>query len=86
MSEFSDIFEQIFKKVKSDKNLIYNISLLSNLQKIFDDMPENKKNAELIMALKPLLSDDLKQKADEAVKMLKIFSIIPDLKDVGILN
>ncbi len=86
MNEFSDVFQQIFQKVKSDKNLIYNISLLSNIQKIFDDIPENKKNAELILALKPLLSDDLKQKADEAVKMLKFFSIIPDLKDFGILN
>ena len=97
MTDFSEMFEKIFnEKIKEkeekkptyklDETLNVNIEILSNLQKIFDHMPENEKNAELILALKPLLSDELKQKADEAIKMLKIFSIIPILKENGILN
>lgn len=97
MSDFSEIFEKIFSEkekpkekeksnYKIDDNLKVNIEILSNLQKIFNYMPENEKNAELIVALKPLLSQELQEKADEAVKMLKIFSIIPTLKENGILN
>lgn len=65
---------------------ITDVKFISNLQKIFDSADENEKNAEFIRALKPLLSEDLQLKADEAIKMLKIFSLIPILKDVGILN
>lgn len=98
MTDFSEMFEKIFsekekekeeKKIhsnKEDEALSINIEILANLQKIFDNMSENEKNAELILSLKPLLSDELKQKADEAIKMLKIFSIIPTLKENGILN
>lgn len=98
MTDFSEMFEKIFsekekekeeKKInssKEDETIKINIEILANLQKIFDNMSENEKNAELILSLKPLLSDELKQKADEAIKMLKIFSIIPTLKETGILN
>ncbi len=98
MTDFSEMFERIFsekEKEKEEKNLhsskedealSINIEILANLQKIFDNMSENEKNAELILSLKPLLSEELKQKADEAIKMLKIFSIIPTLKENGILN
>lgn len=99
MTDFSEIFEKIFSEKEKEKareqektnyrideTLRVNIEILSNLQKIFNYMSENEKNAELITALKPLLSDDLQQKADEAIKMLKIFSIIPTLKEHGILN
>ncbi len=97
MTDFSEMFEKIFsekekekeeKKAhnKEDEALNINIEILANLQKIFDNMSENEKNAELILSLKPLLSEELKQKADEAIKMLKIFSIIPTLKENGILN
>lgn len=97
MTDFSEMFGKIIsekgkkeekanQKLKLDETLNINIEILSNLQKIFDNMPENEKNAELIRALKPLLSDELKQKAEEAIKMIKIFSVIPILKENGILN
>ncbi len=101
MNDFSEMFEKIFSEKekekeeikshnrhnsKEDEALDINIEILANLQRIFDSMSENEKNAELILSLKPLLSEELKQKADEAIKMLKIFSIIPTLKENGILN
>lgn len=90
------MFEKIFNEKKNTKNqqqktqteedLNEKINIIANLQKIFDAMPDSVKSAEIIKALKPLLSDELQQKADEAVKMLKIFNVIPDLKDKDILN
>ena len=96
MKEYAEMFEKIFnekknnntldKKAKSEEDLNDKINLIANLQKIFDGMPDGVKNAEIIKALKPLLSEELQQKADEAVKMLKIFNVIPELKEKDILN
>ena len=96
MKEYAEMFEKIFNEKKNNKNLNNKnqieedlndkINLIANLQKIFDVMPDGVKSAEIIKALKPLLSDELQQKADEAVKMLKIFNVIPELKEKDILN
>lgn len=37
---------------------------------------------ELLAALKPMLSPERQRKADEAIKMLQIFSLLPILKDL----
>ncbi len=39
----------------------------------------------LIMALKPMLSDKRKARADEAIKMMSLFEILPELKNLNIL-
>lgn len=40
----------------------------------------------LIKSLKPMLSEHRRKKADEAIKLLKLASIVPLLKESGILN
>ena len=37
---------------------------------------------ELLSALKPMLSPERRHKADEAIKMLQLFSLLPLLKDL----
>ncbi len=39
----------------------------------------------LIKALKPMLSEKRKAKADEAIKMMSLFEILPELKNLNIL-
>lgn len=46
----------------------------------------NDKNAEFLLALKPLLREERQQKVDKAVKMLKLFTVWTVLKDSGMLN
>lgn len=46
----------------------------------------NDKNAELLLALKPLLREERQAKVDKAVKMLKLFAVWTVLKDSGLLN
>ncbi|MBQ5320892.1 MAG: hypothetical protein J6K88_02340 [Oscillospiraceae bacterium] len=48
--------------------------------------PENNKNADLIRSIKPYLSDKRKSRADSALKLLKLLSILPKLKDSGLLS
>lgn len=47
---------------------------------------ENDKNAELLIALKPLLKEERQAKVDKAVKMLKLYSVWTILKDSGMLS
>ena len=42
----------------------------------------SNKNTDLILALKPHLSPENRNKADTAVKILKLFDILPLLKDL----
>ena len=97
MTEFSQLFQKILQEKQDydsneDENLKFqvdekaNVKFLSNLIKTFEVVDDNEKNAEFILALKPLLSEQLQLKADEAIKMLKIFSVISNLKEDGILN
>lgn len=97
MTDFSDMFEKIFsEKENSKKNLNSEfensippeeaINVISNLQKVFQKMTEAEQNIEIIKAIKPLLSEDIQKKLEDAIKLIKIFSIIPVLKEKGILN
>jgi hypothetical protein len=40
----------------------------------------------LIEALKPMLSEPRRQKADEAIKILRLINLIPLLRDSGLLK
>lgn len=46
----------------------------------------NDKSVELLLALKPHLSATRQNKIDTAIKLLKIYSILPLLKDSGLLG
>lgn len=43
-------------------------------------------NCDLILALKPLLSKDKQQKADHAVKMLRLYNVYTAMRESGILS
>lgn len=46
----------------------------------------NDKSVELLLALKPHLSQARQKKLDTAIKLLKIYSVLPLLKDSNILG
>ncbi len=46
--------------------------------------PGSDDRANFIASLKPLLSDKRQQKADEAMKMMHLFEILPALKESGL--
>lgn len=48
--------------------------------------PQNNTRTNFINSLKPLLSDRRKEKADEAIKMMNLFEILPLLKDSGLFK
>ena len=59
----------------------FNIGSLGKLMSASDD-----DRCRLIKALKPLLSDERQKRADEAVRLLKLASMLPAIRQSGILN
>ena len=54
--------------------------MLKKVTEIFSTMNRHDPRCDLIYALKPLLSQNRQQRADEAVKILRIMEVIPGLK------
>ncbi len=61
------------------------MSAFQNLLPLLSALNSHDEREDFIYALKPLLSDERKRKADEAVKFIKLLSIIPLLKEKGIM-
>lgn len=58
-------------------------NMIMKAKTIFDKMNSaSNKNTDLILALKPHLSPQSRNKADTAVKILKLFEVLPLLKDL----
>lgn len=58
-------------------------NMMMKAKTIFDKMNSaSNKNTDLIMALKPHLSPENRNKADTAIKILKLFDVLPLLKDL----
>lgn len=74
----------------SSKNILSNLDLnnddlnmMLKAKSIFDRMNNtSSKNADLINALKPHLSEESQRKADTAIRILRIFEILPYIKDL----
>ncbi len=63
--------------------LPFDPKLLTGVAKFSKMMNENDEKSQFIMALKPLLSDKRKKKADDAVMVLKFMRIINALQENG---
>ena len=58
-------------------------AMIMKAKSIFDRKNKtSSKNADLINALKPHLSEQSRQKADQAIRILKLFDMLPYLKDL----
>lgn len=59
------------------------LNMMMKAKKIFDKMNSaSDKDTDLIMALKPHLSPENRNKADTAIKILRLFDALPYLKEL----
>lgn len=61
------------------------LSQLSRLAPVFNAFNSQDERVDFINALKPLLSKDRQSKADEAMKLVKLMSVLPLLRERGIM-
>ena len=68
--------------------LFGNIDLdaIFKLGELFSQMNKPDKNTQLLLALKPHLRPENQHKVDNALRMMKIMSLLPILKETGLLN
>lgn len=62
------------------------MNMLLKIQKMFSTMNIEDENTKLLKALKPHFSDDRKTKIDKAIKMLRLFSLLPMIQESGLLG
>lgn len=59
------------------------LDMMMRAKRIFDRMNStSSKNADLINALKPHLSKESQHKADQAIRIMKLFEMLPYIKDL----
>ncbi len=62
--------------------LLGNAQMMAKLSSIMGAMNRKDSRSALIEALKPLLSEKRRRKADEAMQMIKLFDILPQIADI----
>ena len=80
------------KSAKSDKNSVLanglnlsqsDLNMMLKAKTIFDKMNNtSSKDADLIIAMKPHLSEESQLKDDKAIRILKLFDILPYIKEL----
>ncbi len=60
--------------------------MLLTIMSMFESINKQDDNEKFLLALKPLLREENKAKIDTAVKFMKIFSLLPLIKDSGMLG
>ena len=61
------------------------MNMLSSLAPVLQAVNSKDERVEFINALRPLLSDDRRKKADEAAKIVRLLSLLPLLKERGLM-
>ena len=74
----SDEFDSIFGNIDIDAIL--------GIMEMFEQMNKSDKNTDLLLALKPHLREENKDKIDKAIKIMKLMTLIPLLRESGIFK
>ena len=71
---------------QSSDQLPFDIGKIMTLGSIISNASKADKNTELLLALKPHLKEEKQNKVDKVIKIFKLISIWPAIKDSGLLG
>ncbi len=60
--------------------------MLSTIQRLSSRLNGDDERTQLIKAIKPMLSEPRREKADEVIKILRLLSLLPLLRESGLLK
>lgn len=60
--------------------------MLIRMLSLFETLNQPDDNERFLLALKPLLREENRAKIDSAIRLMKLFSLLPVLKDAGIFG
>lgn len=61
-------------------------SMLLTMMSLFESLNKPDDSEKLLLALKPLLREENQRKVDTAVKFMKVFALLPLLRESGMLG
>ena len=61
-------------------------NMLLTIMELFEKMKKQDDSERLLLSLKPLLREENQSKIDTALKFMKLFALLPILKDSGMLG
>ncbi len=92
LSDSSDVKEKSSNKadtilpLRSDNMSHSTLSMITKLAPLVSDLNKEDDTTRLLFALRPFLSQERRKKLDEASKLIKLFRLLPLVKDIGILD
>ena len=60
--------------------------MLFRMLSLFEMLNQPDDNERFLLALKPLLREENRRKIDSAIRLLKLFTVLPVIKDSGIFG
>lgn len=82
----SAIFGNNQKTENTELNKPSGTTMFSDISKLGSVLSQSDERTAFVEAMKPLLSEDKQQRADEVIKILRLISLIPVLRESGILS
>lgn len=70
----------------TENNNMPDVAKIMQLTELMGTFSQSDSNTELLMALKPHLKEERRQKVDKAVKMLRLMAVWNVAKENGLLN
>ena len=74
-----------FQNLNGNSFGLPDMNMLSSLAPVLQAVNSKDERVEFINALRPLLSDERQKRADEAVKRVRLLSLLPLLKERGLM-
>lgn len=71
---------------QDDSPPLFTAADIIKLQQLMQAVKQDNPNTTLLKSLKPLLKEERRHKVDEAVRMMKLLSLLPILKESGMLH
>lgn len=62
------------------------VGMLLKMKDMFTSSKGSDKNSQLLLALRPHLKDENKEKVDGAIKIMKLIALLPLIKDSGLFG
>ena len=60
--------------------------MLFRMLSLFETLNQPDDNERFLLALKPLLREENRRKIDSAIRLMKLFTVLPMIKDSGIFG
>lgn len=97
MKQLSELAQILMNENKPSENIpeenncdesinIPDVAKIMKLTELMGTFSQSDRNTELLLALKPHLREERRQKVDKAVKMLKLLAVWNVAKESGLLN